>query len=53
MDDLFNDALNTFLLTVIWRWTYGEGHSDGEIGNLLPPLHMENANEFCSNSRIY
>ena len=22
---LFNDALNTFLFTVIWRQTYGEG----------------------------
>ena len=21
---LFNDALNTFYLTVIWRWTYGK-----------------------------
>ena len=21
---LFNDALNTFLFTVIWRWTYGK-----------------------------
>ena len=22
---LFNDALNTFYFTVIWRWTYGKG----------------------------
>ena len=24
-NDLFNEVLNTFLLTVIWRQTYGEG----------------------------
>ena len=22
---LFNNALNTFYFTVIWRWTYGSG----------------------------
>ena len=22
---LFNDTLNTFYFTVIWRWTYGKG----------------------------
>ena len=35
---LFNDILNTLHFTVIWRRTYGKGHSDSEKGNLLPLL---------------
>ena len=34
---LFNDALNTFLFTVIWRQTYGKGQLSSERGNPLPP----------------
>ena len=35
---LFNDALNTFLFTVIWRRTYMvKDHSDSERENPLPP----------------
>ena len=31
---LFNNALDTFYL-----WLHGVGHSDSEIGILMPPLH--------------
>ena len=33
----FNDALNTFYFTVIWRQTYGKGPLSSERGNPLPP----------------
>ena len=34
---LFNDALNTFLFTVIWRQTYVKVPLNCERGNPLPP----------------
>ena len=34
---LFNDALNTFYFTVIWRLRMVKDHSDSERGNPLPP----------------
>ena len=37
---LFNDTLNTFLFTVIWRQIYVKDHSDNEKGNPLPPHRL-------------